>query len=94
MILLGVALLRGRAVPAWAAWALIVSQPLHVVFAVIVPRTGSTPRPGASPRSASPPPPRPSTPGTATRRTDRPLRTPDSRYPAGAPRSALAGYRL
>jgi hypothetical protein len=37
MILLGVALLRGRTVPAWAAWALIVSQPLHVVFAVIVP---------------------------------------------------------
>lgn len=37
MILLGVALLRGRAVPAWAAWALIGSQPLHVVFAVIVP---------------------------------------------------------
>jgi hypothetical protein len=37
MILLGVALLRGRAIPAWAAWALIVSQPLHVVFAVIVP---------------------------------------------------------
>jgi hypothetical protein len=37
MILLGVALLRGRAVPAWAAWALIVSQPLHAVFAVIVP---------------------------------------------------------
>jgi hypothetical protein len=37
LILLGVTLLRGRAVPAWAAWALIVSQPLHVVFAVIVP---------------------------------------------------------
>jgi hypothetical protein len=37
VILLGVALLRGRVIPAWAAWALIVSQPLHVVFAVIVP---------------------------------------------------------
>lgn len=37
LILLGAALLRGRAVPAWAAWTLIVSQPLHVVFAVIVP---------------------------------------------------------
>jgi hypothetical protein len=37
VILLGVALLRGRAVPAWAAWALIVSQPLHLVFAVIIP---------------------------------------------------------
>ena len=31
------ALLRGRVIPAWAAWALIVSQPLHVVFAVVVP---------------------------------------------------------
>jgi hypothetical protein len=37
MILIGVALLRGRAITAWAAWALIVSQPLHLVFAVIVP---------------------------------------------------------
>jgi hypothetical protein len=37
VILLGLALLRGRAIPAWAAWTLIVSQPLHVVFAVIVP---------------------------------------------------------
>jgi hypothetical protein len=37
VILLGVALLRGRAIPAWAAWALIVSQPLHLVFAVIIP---------------------------------------------------------
>jgi hypothetical protein len=35
-IMLGVALLRGRAIPAWAAWALIVSQPLHLVFAVVV----------------------------------------------------------
>jgi hypothetical protein len=37
VILLGVALLRGRVIPAWAAWALIASQPLHLVFAVIVP---------------------------------------------------------
>ncbi|GAA2341556.1 hypothetical protein [Dactylosporangium salmoneum] len=36
IVLLGVALLRGRAVPGWAAWALIVSQPLHLVFAVII----------------------------------------------------------
>ena len=37
LVLLGAALLRGRVIPAWAAWALILSQPLHVVFAVIVP---------------------------------------------------------
>lgn len=37
MILLGVALLRGRVIPTWAAWALIVSQPLHLIFAVVVP---------------------------------------------------------
>ncbi|WP_416977044.1 hypothetical protein [Streptomyces sp. T028] len=30
-ILLGVALLRGRVVPAWAAWVLILSMPLNVV---------------------------------------------------------------
>jgi hypothetical protein len=30
-ILLGVALLRGRVVPAWAAWLLILSMPLNVV---------------------------------------------------------------
>lgn len=30
-ILLGVALLRGRIVPAWAAWVLILSMPLNVV---------------------------------------------------------------
>ncbi|MFF4502217.1 hypothetical protein [Streptomyces sp. NPDC001401] len=30
-ILLGVALLRGRVIPAWAAWLLIVSMPLNVV---------------------------------------------------------------
>ena len=35
--LIGVALLRARAIAIWAAWALIVSQPLHFVFAVIVP---------------------------------------------------------
>ena len=40
VILLGVALLRGRVIPAWAAWALIVSQPLHVVFAVVIPSNG------------------------------------------------------
>ena len=37
LILIGIALLRGRTISAWAAWALIVSQPLHVVFAVVVP---------------------------------------------------------
>jgi hypothetical protein len=37
VVLLGVALLRGRAIPGWAAWTLIVSQPLHLVFAVIIP---------------------------------------------------------
>jgi hypothetical protein len=37
VILVGVALLRGRVISAWAAWALIASQPLHVVFAVVVP---------------------------------------------------------
>jgi hypothetical protein len=37
MVLIGVALLRGRAIWAWAAWALIVSQPLHIVFAVVLP---------------------------------------------------------
>jgi hypothetical protein len=36
-ILIGVALLRARAIRAWAGWALIISQPLHLVFAVIVP---------------------------------------------------------
>ncbi|MFE3034707.1 hypothetical protein ACFXKY_24065 [Streptomyces canus] len=34
-ILLGVALLRGRVVPAWAAWLLILSMPLNVVGYVI-----------------------------------------------------------
>jgi hypothetical protein len=36
-VLLGTALLRTRTIPAWAAWALIVSQPLHFVFAVVAP---------------------------------------------------------
>lgn len=36
VILLGVALLKGRAIPPWAAWALIISPPLHIVFAVVV----------------------------------------------------------
>ena len=37
LILLGVALWRGRAVPAWAALMIACSQILHFVFAVIVP---------------------------------------------------------
>lgn len=36
-VLLGCALLRGTTVPSWAAIAVIVSQPLHFVAAVIVP---------------------------------------------------------
>jgi hypothetical protein len=36
-VLLGFALLRARAVPTWAAIAMIVSQPIHLVAAVIVP---------------------------------------------------------
>ncbi len=36
-VLLGIALWKGRMVPVWAALALIVSQPLHLVFAVVVP---------------------------------------------------------
>jgi hypothetical protein len=36
-VLLGVAMLRSRCVPAWAAVVTIVSQPLHFVAAVIVP---------------------------------------------------------
>ena len=43
MVLLGIALWRSRAVPAWVGIALAVSQPLHLVFAVIVPsRVGDT----------------------------------------------------
>ncbi len=37
LILLGVALWRGRVVPAWAGLAIAVSQVLHFVFAVIAP---------------------------------------------------------
>jgi hypothetical protein len=37
MIVLGAALWRARAVPAWAAVAIIASQPLHVFFVVVVP---------------------------------------------------------
>lgn len=37
MVLLGAALWRAHAVPAWAGLALVVSQPLHFVFAVIAP---------------------------------------------------------
>ena len=31
----GIALLRSRRVPAWAAWAVAVSQPLHFIATVI-----------------------------------------------------------
>ncbi|GAB2485090.1 hypothetical protein [Nocardiopsis aegyptia] len=37
LIVLGAALWRARAVPAWAGAAIIASQPLHIVFAVVVP---------------------------------------------------------
>ena len=37
LILIGIALWRGRVVPGWAALAIGVSQVLHLVFAVIVP---------------------------------------------------------
>jgi hypothetical protein len=36
-VLLGFALLRARAIPTWAAIAMIVSQPIHLVAAVILP---------------------------------------------------------
>jgi hypothetical protein len=36
-VLLGIALLRSRVVPRWVAIAMIVSQPMHLVAAVIVP---------------------------------------------------------
>lgn len=36
-ILLGIGMLRGRAVPAWAAVATIIAQPVHFVAAVVVP---------------------------------------------------------
>jgi hypothetical protein len=35
-VLLGIALLRSGRVPAWAAWAVTVSQPMHFIAAVIV----------------------------------------------------------
>ncbi|MFI0447472.1 hypothetical protein [Actinomadura sp. 6N118] len=37
VILLGIALWRSKTIPAWAALALIVSQPLHAVFAAGIP---------------------------------------------------------
>jgi hypothetical protein len=37
LTLLGVAIWRGRVLPAWAALMIAVSQPLHVVFAVVAP---------------------------------------------------------
>jgi hypothetical protein len=37
MVLLGIALLRARAVPRWVAVALMVSQPMHLVSAIIIP---------------------------------------------------------
>ena len=37
LVLLGIALWRGRVVPAWAGLLLAASQLLHIVFAVIVP---------------------------------------------------------
>jgi hypothetical protein len=37
LVLLGAALWRGRVLPAWAALMIAVSQPLHLVFAVITP---------------------------------------------------------
>jgi hypothetical protein len=37
LILLGAALWRAKAIPAWAAIAVMISQPLHLTFAVIVP---------------------------------------------------------
>jgi hypothetical protein len=39
LVLLGAALWKGHAVPVWAALALIASQPLHFVFAVITPNS-------------------------------------------------------
>ncbi len=35
-VLLGVAFLRTRCIPVWAAWAIVVSQPLHFVATVIL----------------------------------------------------------
>jgi hypothetical protein len=36
-VLIGAALWRARAIPAWAAVALIISQPMHLVFFLFVP---------------------------------------------------------
>ncbi len=35
-VLFGITLLRSTRVPAWAAWAVAISQPLHFIAAVIV----------------------------------------------------------
>lgn len=35
-VLFGIALLRSKRVPAWAAWAVTASQPLHFIAAVII----------------------------------------------------------
>jgi hypothetical protein len=35
-VLFGLALLRTRVIPAWAGWAMLVSQPLHAVAAVVL----------------------------------------------------------
>ncbi|MDQ3663291.1 MAG: hypothetical protein M3353_01335, partial [Actinomycetota bacterium] len=35
-VLLGLALLRSGRIPGWAAWVLVVSQPLHFVATVIL----------------------------------------------------------
>jgi hypothetical protein len=35
-ILLGVALVRSRAIPRWAGWAVLLSQPIHFVSAVVI----------------------------------------------------------
>ena len=37
LVLIGIALWRGRVLPTWAAAAIAVSQVLHFIFAVIVP---------------------------------------------------------
>ncbi|MFI0479171.1 hypothetical protein [Actinomadura sp. 9N215] len=37
VVLLGIALWRGRIIPAWAGIALIASQPLHAIFAAALP---------------------------------------------------------
>lgn len=37
VVLIGIALWRGKVIPAWAAFVLVISQPLHAVFAVGIP---------------------------------------------------------